>query len=281
MKKLILFLLVLTLSTILTSALFGFNPLVFFAVVGVAGLVNGSHKNSYFATGYTITNINSDFVFKNAVNLIKKCITLPPGQNVEDQMLSQGTLRAETPLSTTQTNFHIPIVQNDPILGQQTTNTEHRLSLQDLFVATSISIQIASPASATDGAYQIFTYPTIQKFTAAQQAALLGFYSNAFFTLSMNNQVVVPYWGIYKHLYVHAQQFQTSPGYAANTQPVHDETSGATDGFYPIQPGWVFSGASNVNANIVLPSALADVPANSRIITIFEGILLQNLSGVR
>jgi hypothetical protein len=282
MKKGLLFLLGLVCSTIFISPLFGFNPIVFFAVLGVAGLINGSHKNSYFAMGLIINNINSDLVFQKAKQLVVDALQLPPGQTVNDQMLTQATLRCEVSLNTTSTIFHIPVNSNDSITGSQQNVTERRLGIQDMFAVTDCAFFIGVAATPGTGNFQIFTYPSEKIFTGAGvQDSLLGMYSNAYMRLENNGQVVTPFWDIYRHLYVQNQQYNAVPYYAANTTGYVDSIDGATDGFAPVQPGWLFSGASNINMNIVLPSALPAVTANTRIIALFRGVLLQNLSGVR
>jgi len=283
MKKLIFFLISLVLSTIIIAPLFGFNPLVFAFVLGAAGLINGSHKNSYFATGLMQSNMNADFVFKTAKNLVSKYLNLPPGQTVDDQMITQATLRSEVLLNTSSTNFHVPVNQNDSITGSSQYNTENRLGLQDLFVVSSIAVLVAKPASGTDGAFRAYTYPSAQVFSGAgTAAALYGAFSNGYIRYENNGQLVLPYWDLLRHLKVPNQQYFDKPYYsAANTQSYNDEQNGEVDGFEVVQPGFVLSGASKVNMNIVLPTALAAVEANSRIIVLQRGLILQNLSGVR
>lgn len=283
MKKLVIFLCSVVLTTLMLVGLFDFNPVITAIVLTIGGLLNGTQKHSYFASGMVINNMNSDFVFQQAKRLVEQFLNLPAGQTVNDQMITQATLRSEVLLNTTQTTFHIPVNQNDSVTGSNQYITEKRLGIQDLFVVTSIMVGVAKPSSTTDGLFRVYNYPSIQQFSAAnEQSSLLGLFSNGYMRYENNGQVVIPYWDLLRHLKLPNQQFFDKPYYSAsNTQQYLDEQNGSVDGFEPVQPGFVLSGASNINMNIILPSALTATPATSRLVVMQRGLLLQNLSGVR
>ena len=200
---------------------------------------------------------------------------------ITDQMLTQSTIRSEVAMSTGATTFHIPITVNDAQNGQNSQfNTMRLLTLQDLFVVTELSVQVAKPTSATDAAFEIFTYPTLETFTANANAAILGAFNNGYISYTNNNRVITPYWDLKRHLKTPVTQYQLHTGFATGTA-TFDAQDGSTDGFYPVEPGWVLSGGANMQMNINLPAAMANVDANSRFIVQARGILLQNLSGIR
>jgi hypothetical protein len=279
MKNVFLLLTMVIATSVFVAPLFGFDPVIFGSVITAGSLcvsVPGVLMN-----GMVVNNINSNEVFQQAKRFIIEALNLPAGQTVNDQMFTQSTIRGEVVLTATATQFHIPISVNDPLQGQNQFNTERRLGLQDLFGVTSMAVFIALPSGSADASYDLFTYPTLEKFSGAQSNALRGFYANGYMKYTNNGTIVTPYWDLKQHYKVPNQQFNAVPYYAANTTGYIDEVMGTVDGFIPVSPSWVFSGASNMDMNVNIPANMASVAANTRLVVLFRGILFQNLSGVR
>ena len=153
------------------------------------------------------------------------------------------------------------------------------VNLQDIHVVSSLFIGLAAPSSSTDTAFPVCSYPSVGAgFSAAQADAALTLY-NGFFSLSVNNQLVVPSIDILRNYYV--PQTQGGVGITAQTVFPVDQWDAADNGFYPIEPNVLLNGGANIVANIVLPAAISTVKADSRIVVIFRTILCQNTTSVK
>jgi hypothetical protein len=154
------------------------------------------------------------------------------------------------------------------------------VNLQDIHVVSSLFIGLACPASSTDTAFKVLSYPSTEtgQLTTANAAAALTLY-NGFFSLNVNNQLVVPSIDILRSYYV--PQTQGGVGVTAQTVFPVDQLDGGDNGFYPIEPNVLLNGGANIVANIILPAAISSVKANSRIVAIFRTILCQNVTSVK
>lgn len=196
---------------------------------------------------------------------------------VDERKLSQGEIRLEVGLTTTSTNFRFGLTQNQNNSSGVVFNTENRLTMQDTLLANEYGIFVAKPASATDTAYNLRTYGNTVDFSAAAAAALdTTFYDNGYFRLGVNNDVIIPYRGLFNHLY----KPQTQQTAALGAASPGDQIRGAEDGFVTMEPNTLLIGSKGYIPEIVLPSALGTVDANSRVVLIFRGILAQNATVV-
>ena len=59
-----------------------------------------------------------------------------------------------------------------------------------------------------------------------------------------------------------------------------DENNAGDFGFFPCEPNIVLVGSKKNDLTITLPSGLASVTTNSRLVCIFRGILAQNSTSV-
>ena len=220
------------------------------------------------------SQIGSRLVFENAKNFIQS-----QGFDVSQAVLTQSYVRSEVALSTSVTNYRLPIVINDTTNGAAF-NTERRVQLQDVHVCSSVFIGLACPSSATDAAFPLLTYPSTSsaQFNGAEQDALYAFY-NSFLTIQVNNQNILPAFDVYRSYFV--PQTQGGIGITAQTNFPIDQVDGSENGFYPIEPNLLLNGAANIVANLVLPAAISTVKANSRIVCIFRTILAQNVTSVK
>lgn len=211
------------------------------------------------------TTIGTRLAYQKAKEAINRA-----GISAGKAVLSQSYLRTEVALATGKTLYQFPILQNDNQNGAAF-NTSNLLALQDAFYVSAIGIFFAAPASATDSAFQLCTYPNANKFPAPANTDLYNFY-NSSLSLIVNNRQIIPSYDLYRHYSVP----QTQEG-GTNI----DQQEGSSSAIYPIEPGWVLVGSKNNSLQISLPNALTNVVPNSRIVVIFYGHLAQNVTPVR
>lgn len=192
---------------------------------------------------------------------------------VESLKLSQSEIRLEVELDAVRNSFVFGLTPNQTNTTNVQFNTERRLNLQDSLCVNEYGIFVAQPASRTDTAYNLRTYGNTQDFAAADAAALdTTFYSNGGLQVRANNDVIIPYRGLFNHLY-RPQTQQTAALGAASPK---DQIRGSEDGMITAEPNLVLIGSKNYVPEIVLASALASAAAFERCILIFRGILAQN-----
>lgn len=193
---------------------------------------------------------------------------------VDGRKLSQNELRLEVQLLTTVNLYTFGVTpQQASSSAQSPFNTERRLELQDTMIASEYGIFVGNPASATDTAWELKTYGNNQVFTQPQADALnTTFYSNGYFQLKCNNDVVAPYRGLFNHRYTPQTQATAAPGAGS---PI-DQIRGAEDGFITQEPNILIIGAKNYVPTIVLTTNLAAVGTFARAILVYRGILGQN-----
>jgi len=221
-----------------------------------------------------INSISARLTFENARSFVQS-----QGYDVSQAVLTQSYVRSEVAISSSVTNYRLPIVVTDTSNGAAF-NTEKRVQLQDVAVVSSLFIGLAVPSSSTDTAFPVLSYPSTatNQFSSAQADAALTLY-NGFFTMQVNNSNIVPAWDILRHYYV--PQTQGGVGITAQTIFPIDQFDGGDNGFYPVEPNLLLNGGANIVANIVLPAAISSVASNSRIVAIFRTILCQNVTSVK
>ena len=218
------------------------------------------------------TQHGARLVFENAKSLVSNA-----GFNVNQAVLSQSYIRSEVAMSTTVTNYHIPVLVNDSQNGSAFL-TENRLNLQDAFVISSIGIFVAKPAASTTTAFPLYTYPNASAFSTSGAADALYNLYNGQMNVVVNNRQIVPSWDLYRHLYAP----QTQQG-AASTATTIDQNDASEFGYYPCEPNIVLVGSKNNQISLQLPAAIGTLQASTapRIVVIFRGILAQNVTPVR
>lgn len=195
---------------------------------------------------------------------------------VNSLKLSQSEIRLEVGLTTNGTTFNFGVTQQQANTGNVLFNTENRLNLQDSLCVSEYGFFVAKPSSATDTTYRLRTYGNATEFSTANVSAAIDgtLYGNGYFRLTCNNDVLIPYRGLFNHRYV--PQTQNGVGVTAQTVFPQDQLRGAEDGFVTCEPNLVLIGSKNYVPQIVLPAALAAVETNQRAVMIFRGILAQN-----
>ena len=221
------------------------------------------------------SQIGARLVFENAKTLIQQL-----GYDASHAVLTPSFLRSEVLLSTSSASYHVPVLVNDNQNGTPTVR-ESRLALQDLFIVAGIQIILTSGAS-TSGSAKSYTYPNLTAFSTGA-AQLYNLY-NGYFNIQVNNQNVLPKWSILQHLDVQRTQQNTNFNSATATSPAQytiDSANFDTDSFIVCEPNIVLNGASNINANIVLPAAPSALDANTYVSVNWYGILAQNCTSVK
>jgi hypothetical protein len=209
-------------------------------------------------------------VYANAVDLLAG-----EGVTADIAMLTQGYLRFEQPMVVGQTNILFPVLVNQSTGGQF--NTENRLNLQDAFVTSEIGLFLYTPSSATATNVPLISYPNTTLFATAGSAAAAETIYHSYLTLSVNKQVVVPFWDVWRSRLTN--QTQQAVAIAAGT--VQDQLSGRDHVFYPTEPNWIIIGSRSNILTLVMPNQFAAVTPFSRIVIFFRGFLAQNCTSVQ
>jgi hypothetical protein len=221
------------------------------------------------------TQMGNRLVFENAKTLINQL-----GYDASHAVLTPSFLRSEVLLSTSAASYHVPVLINDNQNGTPTVR-EQRLALQDLFIVSSIQFLLTS-GSSTTGSAKSYTYPNLTAFPTG--AAQLYNVYNGYFNIQVNNQNVLPKWSLLQHLDIPQQQQNTNFNVASVTSPAQfaiDQVSMDTYALQVCEPNIVLNGASNINANIVLPAAPSAIDSNTYVATMWYGILAQNCTSVK
>jgi hypothetical protein len=193
--------------------------------------------------------------------------------------LSQHEIRLEVGLAAGTTNFKFGLTPNQNNTSNLQFLTENRLEMQDTLVASEYGIFIGQTAGQNDTAYSLRTYPNTQDFPVAADAATLRttFYNNGFFRITCNNDVIMPYRGLFNHLY----EPQTQQTAALGAASPGDQIRGCEDGMITMEPNILLVGSKGYVPEIVLKAGMtAGLAANIRAILIFRGILAQNSTAV-
>jgi hypothetical protein len=217
--------------------------------------------------------IGQRLVFQNSKNAIKRA-----GLNPASAVLSQSYLRFEAPLSTTQATYTFDTLVNENTNPNYV--TQNKLNLQDAFVISSIGFFLAVPASSatTESAFPLYTYPNQVAFAASTDTDAYSIY-NGQMQLTVNQRTIITGWDITRHYFVPQTQGLAT---RASTSPFNaiDQVDLAENGLYPAEPNIVLVGSKKNILQLVLPSALATVQTNSRIVCVVRGILAQNVTPV-
>jgi hypothetical protein len=221
------------------------------------------------------TQIGSRLVFENAKTLINQL-----GYDASHAVLTPSYLRSEVLLATTSAAYHVPVLINDNQNGTPTVR-EQRLSLQDLFIVSSIQVLLVSGAS-TSGSAKAYSYPNLSAFSTGS-GSLYNVY-NGYLNIQVNNQNVLPKWDVLQHLDIPQTQQNTNFNSATATSPAQysiDQVSMDTFAQQVCEPNIVLNGASNINASLQLPAAPSTLDANTYVAIVWRGILAQNCTSVK
>lgn len=186
--------------------------------------------------------------------------------------LSQSEIRLEVVLTTTTNIFTFGVTPQQQNTTNLTFNTENRLQLQDSLVVSEYGIFVGQPSSSTDTTFRLRSYGNTVDFGADALGIDTTFFTHGFFVTKCNNDVIMPYRGLFNHRYVPQTQETAALGAGAP----NDQMRGAEDGFITQEPNLLLIGSKNYQPQIQLPTALASATANLRAVLIYRGILAQN-----
>lgn len=188
--------------------------------------------------------------------------------------LSQSEIRCEVKLTATATKFTFGLTAVDPNTDGVIFNTERRLNQQDTLCVNEYGIFIRNPSSATSTIDTLRTYCNANIFATANVITALNgtFYSHGFFVITVNNDVIMPYRGLWNHFY----RPQVQQIAAAAATAVDDQVRGAEDGFITAEPNIVLIGSKRYQPVIEIPVLLAAAETHQRAVLILRGILAQN-----
>ena len=226
-----------------------------------------------------LTNAIQRLVFENAVHLLETS-----GYDWRKAKLTQSFIRSEVLMSTAQSRLHLPVLVTDAQNGNAF-NTERRLQLTDVFVVSSINVEVAKPASATDAAYDTFNFADLSVFTTAGVAAAIkGVYKNGFLSMIVDNDQMLPAWDIEWHYRAPLTQAGTNNtiAFSGATPSLNNTNSvdGNDDGIVPNEPNFILTGNSNIDFSLNTINAMAAIETTGRWIVRLRGVLAQNCSKI-
>lgn len=192
---------------------------------------------------------------------------------VDSLKLSQNEVRCEVQLTATANTFTFAVLTNQQNTSNVIFNTENRLKPQDSLCVNEYAVLVGNPSSQTDLTWALRSYPNTIDFSAADVAALNStFYSHGWFEMRVNNDVVIPYRGLFNHLY----RPQTQETAALGAGAPQDQIRGAEDGFITAEPNVVLIGQKGSVPQIVMPGNMTIDSEFMRAVVIFRGVLAQN-----
>lgn len=219
-----------------------------------------------------LSNFDQRIVYDNARAAILKAFDNDE-RVMQTAVLTQGDMRLEQLLVAGTTLYTFNTLDQ---ANANTTNLEDRLRLQDAFVISAMKICTGAPTSAVDNTFMPDSYPNTIKY-GANAIPLQALYNAGNLSISVNNQVILPKWSVYRH-YNDPQTQQTA---ALGAGSPGDQDAGAMDGWFPVEPNISLIGQKNSILYINIKGAgLATVQANSRVIILLRGVLAQNLTVV-
>lgn len=287
--------------------LFKFSPLLFIAAlailltpalgVEITGTFAAVGTASYFLVPQTANvfgmnntnNYSARMSFKTAKDIFFNAMRnkFKPGPQgdaecqkwVDNLKLSQGETRHEVAMSTARTNFKFGVLQQDQNSDGVVYNTEKRLSQQDTLLVNEIGFFVGAPGSASATNWKLRTYGNVVDFPTSTSAVDIDstLYSNGFLRIGVNNDVILPYRGLFNFLYrPQTQQSAFIAGASGPQTSYQDQIRGAEDGFITAEPNILLIGSKGYIPEVIIPTNLAAITANSRMVLIFRGILAQN-----
>lgn len=243
---------------------------VFYSFIPASGKVLGLNNTNNFSARESFNQAKKMFfrAFRDKFRTDNDCMAW-----VEGLKLSQSEIRLEVELNAINNSFLFGVTPNQVNSTNVQFNTENRLNLQDSLCVNEYGIFVGNPSSRTSAAWKLRTYGNTQDFVAASAAALDStFYSHGRFIMKANNDVIMPYRGLFNHWY----KPQTQQTAALGAASPDDQIRGAEDGMITDEPNIVLIGSKNYQPTIELPTALASCDTFERAVVIFRGILAQN-----
>jgi hypothetical protein len=197
---------------------------------------------------------------------------------VNSRKLSQSEIRLEVELNATNNSYVFGLTANQQNSTNVIFNTENRLTMQDSLICNEYGIFVGNPTSRTDTTWELKTYGNPITFPAGTDANLLNttFYGHGYFKMTCNNDVIMPYRGLFNHWY-RPQTQQTAAFGAASP---NDQIRGAEDGCITDEPNILLIGSKGYVPQIIIPNNIALTATFVRCALLFKGVLAQNSTSV-
>lgn len=189
-------------------------------------------------------------------------------QKQRNPVTTASDLRLVVPMSTSKTNYSFPV-----LAGDDTNNLPTALLLNraDAFTSTEMGLFVGNASSSSDTTFDWYSYGNgtgagnLGTTTVANyNASMKTLFNNSVINIAINN---VQYLQNYSTLRLRkAPITQAGLGYGYGTggavvSTTQDSFSGETDGYYPLVPTLQLSGTSKIDIQLLLPQALANIPA--------------------
>ncbi len=212
--------------------------------------------------------------------------------NFKKVKVTRSFLRLEILLQPNLTNYPFALLtnvaaNNGPTV-QGTQPTETRLKIQDVFFCNRIGFYIymkTSPGGSTGYQFLLFTCPT-STFLAGgiNPIMMMGIWTGATMTVTVNNDVLTPAWDMLQHLYIPQMQGDPSGGIGPAWEYFNPGRYNE-DGIIVVEPMWVINGGNDNEYTISYPYSLATMGITGSVVQIFlvlklEGFLAQNCSSI-
>ena len=192
-----------------------------------------------------------------------------PTFNLGNYKVTQSYLRMEVAAAAGPTQY-----QFKPLINEGTPfNTENRLNLQDSFVISEIGLFIGKAASATDSKFIPQTYPNPKVFPTGAPD-LLAMYAGKL-SIQVNNDILIPSWDAFRHYLVPQTQGDIAAAVPPPSATVNQQDA-SSDGFYPCEPNIILVGSKNNQIFLNMAEGFTTLDANTRLILITRGHLIQN-----
>lgn len=213
--------------------------------------------------------------------------------DVDKAVLSSGYLQTSVELSQTSTQYTFPVLANSASAQSiLQAPTDQRLQLQDAFFVSSMGFFLQIPTT-TDGVTisqykdMLLTFPS-GYFYPDFNILIMRALWNAYISITVNQEIVIPFWDTQRHLKINQTQYPTTNGgFPINAFfAPFDEVDGSTDGYYPVEPNIILWGSGNNVINFNLPQSLNTTGVawtgsyKPRIVLKFRGVLAQNCTTV-
>lgn len=230
--------------------------------------------------------MDARMVFENAAILVsEKLVNLysdrfQKGYTVDHAKLTQSYLRVEIPMTTTDSQYAVPLIDNQGT-ANVTRRTERKVKLQDMFVVGEIGVFAMAASGATATNVKWYTYENPIVFTGSNVASSLLQLWNGYLNFLIDGVNVLPSWDIARHYKVQRTQQGSNLYYTSSAISVLDSIDGSDDGWVPCEPNLVINGAGNWQVSINLPGAMTAVLANSYFLVWMRGVLAQNVTTVK
>jgi len=197
---------------------------------------------------------------------------------VNSRKFSQSEIRLEVELNAVNNSFIFGLTATQQNSSNIIFNTENRLTMQDTLFCNEYGFFVGNPTSTVDTTWELKTYGNPITFGAGTDANLLNttLYDHGYFRMTCNNDVIIPYRGLFNHWY--RPETQQTAAFGAGS-PL-DQIRGAEDGCITEEPNLMLIGSKGYIPQIVLPSNMALTATHIRAVLLFKGPLAQNSTSV-